>query len=56
MKYLIVLCVFIISVKSIYLNSTKTKSVDDNPAIWTESAIWGPLIEDWAIIGPKNYR
>lgn len=57
MKKIITFVAIITCCECIYLNNSQIKSVDeDNPAIWTENGIWGPLIEEWALIGPQTYR
>lgn len=36
------------------LTSSNVKTIETNPAIWTEEGLWGPLLEDWTI-GHQRY-
>lgn len=34
---------------AIYLTNTSHVKRSNNPAIWTEEGIWGPVMEEWAL-------
>lgn len=40
----------------IYLrNETKTiSSIENNPLVWTDDGLWGPLLEEWALTGTSK--
>ncbi|KAK9879640.1 hypothetical protein WA026_006705 [Henosepilachna vigintioctopunctata] len=37
------------------ISATKTNFDSENPAIWTEQGIWGPMLEEWAL-GTKREK
>lgn len=52
---LTLLCFLQKEVLSIYAtNSTNVqKAIENNPAVWTETAVWGPILEEWVT---NNHR
>ncbi|KAF5288025.1 hypothetical protein FQA39_LY15554 [Lamprigera yunnana] len=39
----------------IYLTNSSRK-FEDNPAVWTESEVWSPLLEDWVLTNHRSSR